>query len=62
MDAGGTFDTYRFWTHYFSHMDIRDILSVEGFEMIKPHENILPASHAWNGKNVTFYSTKKPES
>jgi SAM-dependent methyltransferase len=61
MDAGGEFDTYRFWTHYFSHADIRKILSAAGFERIKSHENILPASHAWSGENVTFYSAVKPE-
>lgn len=61
MDAEGELATYRFWTHYFNEDDVRATLSAEGFEGIKYHENILPASHAWNGENVTFYSAKKPE-
>lgn len=61
MDAAGDFDTYRFWTHYFSQADIQDILSKAGFEQISQHENILPASHAWNGENVSFYMAKKRE-
>ena len=62
MDADGELATYRFWTHYFNEGDVREILSVAGFESIKHHENILPASHAWSGENVTFYSAVKPES
>jgi SAM-dependent methyltransferase len=60
MDAEGKLANYRFWTHYFSTVDIREILSDAGFERVDHHENILPASHAWNGENVTFYSAVKP--
>lgn len=60
MRASGAFDTYRFWAHYFTPADIQENLDPAGFKNIQNHEGILPASHAWNGENVTFYSALKP--
>lgn len=47
-------DVYRFWTHFFSHEDISEMLSPQGFTKMSFHEDVLPAGDIWNGDNVTF--------
>jgi len=47
-------EVYRFWTHFFSHKDLRAILSPYGFTDIRFHEDVLPEGDLWNGENVTF--------
>jgi len=52
---------YRFWTHYFNSTAIIAMLSDYGFENIDLYDNVLPESDIWNGDNVTFCKTNKPE-
>ena len=47
-------EVYRFWTHFFSHQDISEMLSPHGFTEMSFHEEVLPVSDIWNGDNVTF--------
>ena len=47
-------DIYRFWTHFFSHNDLIEILSPYDFADISFHEDVLPEGDIWNGDNVTF--------
>lgn len=49
-----TTEVYRFWTHFFAHEDIKDMLSDSGFKIMSLHEDVLPVSDMWNGDNVTF--------
>jgi len=53
------FETYRFWTHFFSHEDLKNILTQNDFARIEFHENVLPESDIWNGHNVTFCIASK---
>jgi len=52
-------ETYRFWTHFFSHEDLTGILSEKDFEQIKFYENILPDSDLYKGRDVTFCTAIK---
>lgn len=54
IDEQGKTDLYRFWTHLFSQFDLLEILKNYSFTGISFHENVLPESDQWNGKNVTF--------
>lgn len=47
-------EVYRFWTHFFSHADLIEVLSPFGFSDIRFHEDVLPEGDLWNGDNVTF--------
>jgi 2-polyprenyl-3-methyl-5-hydroxy-6-metoxy-1,4-benzoquinol methylase len=47
-------EVYRFWTHFFSHEDISEMLSPHNFTEISFHEDVLPFVDIWNGDNVTF--------
>ena len=51
-------EVYRFWTHFFSHDDISNMLSPHGFTQHSFHEDVLPVGDIWNGDNVTFCVTK----
>jgi 2-polyprenyl-3-methyl-5-hydroxy-6-metoxy-1,4-benzoquinol methylase len=47
-------EVYRFWTHFFSHKDIFNMLLPHGFKQNSFYEDVLPVSDIWNGDNVTF--------
>ena len=52
---------YRFWTHYFSHDDLKRLLKPFDFTGIEFYENVLPADdNLWSGENVTFCKMLKP--
>ena len=55
------FKTYRFWTHYFNANDLIPLLIDIGFENIEFFDHVLPEDGIWNGDNVTFYKSNKPE-
>ena len=50
----GTTEVYRFWTHFFSHGDLIEILAPYDYTDIRFHEDVLPEGDLWNGDNVTF--------
>ena len=50
----GKTDIYRFWTHFFSHNDLIEILSPFQYNEISFHEDVLADGDLWNGDNVTF--------
>ena len=52
-------DVYRFWTHFFSHEDLIEILSPFDFTILGFHEDVLPEGDLWNGSNVTFCIARK---
>lgn len=52
-------ELYRFWTHFFSHSDLIEILSPFDFRDISFHEDVLPEEDIWNGDNVTFCIARK---
>jgi SAM-dependent methyltransferase len=52
-------DVYRFWTHFFSHDDLKEILSPYGYTDLRFHEDVLPEGDMWNGDNVTFCIARK---
>lgn len=54
-----TTDVYRFWTHFFSHEDLIEILSPFDFTVHGFHEDVLPEGDLWNGDNVTFCIARK---
>ena len=47
-------ETYHFWTRFFSHPDLKDILETGGFTGCTFHEDVLPYGTVWEGDNVTF--------
>ena len=58
QDGIGT-EVYRFWTHFFSDKDLKNILQESGFRDHSFHRDVLPEGDIWNGDNVTFCKTYK---
>ena len=54
VDEQENIDVYRFWTHFFSHSDLSEILNVHGFSNINFYEDVLQKGDLWSGENVTF--------
>lgn len=54
LDEQENTQIYRFWTHFFSHDDLRNILLPHNFENLSFHEDVLPEGGLWNGDNVSF--------
>ncbi|MBU1101171.1 MAG: class I SAM-dependent methyltransferase [Bacteroidetes bacterium] len=52
-------ETYRFWTHFFSHADLDSMLNEHEFYEREYFENVLPGYDMWSGDNVTFCVAKK---
>lgn len=58
LDEKENVDVYRFWTHFFAHSDLREMLETIGFKDFRFYENVLPEGDLWNGDNVTFIVAK----
>lgn len=54
IDSQDNLSVYRFWTHFFSHSDLSNILNKHRFINFSFHENVLPKGDFWTGENVTF--------
>jgi len=52
-------DIYRFWTHLFSPEKLRSLLGDHSFRILEFNDQILPATGAWDGENVTFTVAQK---
>ncbi|WDP91254.1 MAG: class I SAM-dependent methyltransferase [Desulfobacter sp.] len=61
VEDTGAMDVYRFWTHVFSHDDLRAVTASQGFEKTRCHDDLLPDSEMYSGRDVTFCVTVKPE-
>lgn len=58
LDDSGGCEVYRFWTHYYSHVDLAEVLS-GWFVSHSCHEKILPDSEFCPSEAVTFCVAKK---
>ena len=54
LDEQENIDVYRFWTHFFSHPDLAEILNDHGYNNVSFYEDVLPQGDLWSGENVTF--------
>lgn len=59
VDSEDSIKTYRFWTHFFSQNDIKQMLQEQGFSNITLRDDILPTGDLWNGDNVFFTTAVK---
>lgn len=59
VDDEGNYETYRFWTHFFSPDEIKQMLLKQGFSSIYFRDDILPEGDIWNGDNVLFTTATK---
>lgn len=59
MDRSDNFDVYRFWTHFFTSDDLKEMLGQESFEKIECYDDVLPDTDLWNGNNVIFCKATK---
>jgi len=57
LDEKENTKVYRFWTHFFSNSDLRDILEKFDFNDIAFHQNIIPSGDGYNSNDVTFCTT-----
>lgn len=55
----GEMDVYRFWIHTFSHVDLEEILALQGFSSAQCHDNVIPDSDLYRSESVTFCITTK---
>lgn len=62
VDESGAMDVYRFWTHGFSHEDLKNIVKSKGFEQTRCHDDVLPCSDMdmFSNGDVFFCITVKP--
>jgi 2-polyprenyl-3-methyl-5-hydroxy-6-metoxy-1,4-benzoquinol methylase len=54
LDEQENLNVYRFWTHFFSHPDLNEILNDHGYINVSFYEDVLPQGDLWSGENVTF--------
>ena len=54
VDTQENLSVYRFWTHFFSHSDLSEILQEHNFINLSFYEDVLPKGDLWSGENVTF--------
>ena len=54
VDTQENLSVYRFWTHFFSHSDLSEILQEHSFINLSFYEDVLPKGDLWSGENVTF--------
>ena len=59
VDASDKIKTYRFWTHFFSHNDVRKLLETHKFSNLEFSEDVLPQGDMWSGENVIFCESGK---
>jgi len=59
IDERSQIDVYRFWTHYFSNEQLKNLLYANNFTNIRFNTDVLPAGDLWSGENVTFCSAAK---
>jgi len=59
IDSDENMETFRFWTHFFSEKDIKQMLERHQFIHIKFRDDILPRGDMWNGDNVIFSLASK---
>lgn len=55
----GSYEIYRFWTHFFSKYDVSKILDAHNFHHKNFRTDILPEGDMWNGDNVIFTMASK---
>ncbi len=48
---------YRFWNHFFSNTDLKEILEKYDFNDIAYHQNIIPSGDGYESDDVTFCTT-----
>ncbi len=54
LDENGSYDVYRFWTHFFNNEKLTYVLESNGFRNIGFYNDVLPEGDLWSGSNVTF--------
>lgn len=54
IDDQENLSLYRFWTHFFSEIDLSKILHTHDFHTLSFHENIIPNEDLRNDNPVTF--------
>lgn len=60
MDDSDT-KVYRFWNHFFSNDDLRNILRQHGFSDASFLENVIPGGEGYKSEDVTFCITGKTQ-
>jgi len=53
-DEEGNIDTYRFWNHFFSEEDLKEILRSNKFNDFSFHENIIQSADLYKAEEITF--------
>ena len=51
--------TYRFWTHFFTESEIREIAETHGFKVKEITNNVIPDGDLHQGKDVSFCVSSK---
>lgn len=59
VDENEQVDIYRFWTHFFSEKDLKELLRKNGFKEMQFQNNVLPDGDEWSGDNVIFCIASK---
>ncbi len=59
IEDSGNVGSYRFWTHFFSYDDLRNIITKHNYKEYSFHNDVLIGDDLWNGDNVTFCVAKR---
>lgn len=58
MDQNDNVDLYRFWTHFFSQADLKNLLLKNELRNISFNDSVLPQKDIWSGDNVIFCTAR----
>ncbi len=59
IDENEKAEIYRFWTHFFNKIDIKQKLTGQGFTNFCFNDHVLSNEGQWNGDNVLFTIAEK---
>ncbi len=59
IEETGKMETYRFWMHNFSNVDIKKILSSQRFCITECYDSVLPGCDMYRSEDVTFCTAIK---
>ena len=54
VDESEVVGVYRFWIHTFSHGELKELLSIEGFPSAECYDRIIPGCDMYRSEDVTF--------
>lgn len=59
IDESENVSVYRFWNHTFTHKELREIVSANGFPAVACYDRVIPDCEMYRSEDVTFCIARK---